>query len=298
MSVMLITGMHRSGTTHLGKLISASNPKHKSVHEPLNMKLGIRDVDIWYPSSTDLSFRGLNIESFVTSIIKLDVKPKYWPRLPSESFARTIGRRIFGGEFIRSLRKAKSSIDSSFIIKDPFCIKLVDEFSSHNVKCLLIYKNPLSNLVSIKRQNWAVNESEFSEDFLNHKNKYSDKLAKYFDEEEINSLCLWAYLHNELPQDPSIILIDHVDYCRGPVEIVKHLWSQGFIEDIDAAIQYVKSTMLVERTNRSDGLHDFVRNSSELSESWREQFTSAQIDCVEDLFFETLSGLESRKVKI
>ena len=46
--MIIISGMHRSGTTFLGKLLESSGNMH-TIHEPFNYKFGLEGVPCWYP---------------------------------------------------------------------------------------------------------------------------------------------------------------------------------------------------------------------------------------------------------
>ena len=47
-SIQIISGIHRSGTTFVRKLININND-FSSIHEPLNNDVGVKNNDFWYP---------------------------------------------------------------------------------------------------------------------------------------------------------------------------------------------------------------------------------------------------------
>ena len=46
----LVTGMHRSGTTLIGRMVELASSDISVLHEPFNYELGIQGVPSWYPN--------------------------------------------------------------------------------------------------------------------------------------------------------------------------------------------------------------------------------------------------------
>lgn len=154
---IIISGIPRSGTTPLGKVLS-SIEGFSMIYEPFNVNQGINDIDFNYP------YPGKNIsvkefQSIFNNLIKFksSFKKGY---LKHDNFIKRIFKTFFGNESSLSYLKAKkSSSIKQLIIKDPFLLFSSEELCL-NHKVIICYR-PLKPLAgSFKRMKWKFNEFE------------------------------------------------------------------------------------------------------------------------------------------
>ena len=117
---IIISGIPRSGTTPLGRVLS-SIKGFSMIYEPFNVNQGIVDVQFNYP------YPGKNIsvqefQSIFNSLVqfKSSFKKGF---LKHDSFIKRIFKTFFGNESSLSYFKSKKSSSlKQLIIKDPFLL--------------------------------------------------------------------------------------------------------------------------------------------------------------------------------
>jgi len=71
---ILITGIHRSGSTFVGKIVSQANDIYY-IQEPFNKYGGVKGVDVWFKYLSE-DYSDLKYDQIIKNIINLD-KIKY-----------------------------------------------------------------------------------------------------------------------------------------------------------------------------------------------------------------------------
>lgn len=280
---VLITGVHRSGTTHLGKILEATLDC-SVIHEPFNACLGDSRVNYWYCNES--------VNDFLVSS-KFRFKPRLIKRAPNESYIRTLGRSILGGEFEKSLKSFEKK--PFVLIKDPFMFRQLNS-NLWDYKFLVV-KHPLSNLFSVKSQNWSISKNEFSKDIFSSKKyfSFSDKLSPFFDGNEIDFLWLWFFLHHEVMSElNNTIIIWHSDFCENPFSLFE---APVFVDNRaskDNFEKIIRETMFDKTIVRNDKLHQMKRNSVILSMQWVDSFSEKQIEVVNEIFGEIIEFYKLR----
>jgi hypothetical protein len=272
--VIIVTGMHRSGTTHFGDLLSKAIGSI-AIHEPTNFRLGDKRVSCWYPDKADFS----DLSDYVSALVSPALlKKRLVKKANGDTILRTFGRSLIGGAFEKSLKKYARGSFSNFVIKDPFLLRLAPKISS---KSFLLIKHPLANLKSVRTQSWSVDLSQYSSS-ININNEILHQLKTVFSENEALFLCLWLELHQELISNvnDNINIVWHDDFCNNPFELVDFLDSLSLLKCRREAEDFINSTMMVGKTSRSNELHDFKRDSKNISQSWKKSFDQQQVDIV------------------
>ncbi|MBB3229754.1 sulfotransferase domain-containing protein [Halomonas stenophila] len=293
---ILVSGMHRSGTTHLGNLLHVANPALGLLHEPANKFLGVKEINHWYPEVNEINMPSC----FIEKLFSLKFNRRKWPKNGNESFFRTLGRTLGGGEFVKSVRASKKMAGNGLIIKDPFLMNFSPLMIEHDIQVVIIYKHPLSNLFSIERQQWDVQLRDFSEKYKYYHEELEGQLIKEFSLSQAKILTLWYYLHRNLMDkyNENIAIVSHSDFCNSPKKVVSLLHKKGFIKSHERALGYIDKTMLVERKERNNKLHDFVRSSQAVDEKWRRTYSEEQISVIDNVFGELIKELDNQKVSI
>lgn len=294
MNRIVVTGMHRSGTTHIGHLVEAAT-RFKVIHEPGNYSLGDRRVPCWFPSESELTS--------ISKSLPLDlctpnrIKPRYFKRIKGESAIRSIGRTFLGGTFEASVREAKIE-SAGILIKCPFLVRLGPMYSHSDIPVIVTVKHPLSNLSSIQHQGWRIRYRDFSSDIFGKEfKKFSRNTITLFSQEQVDFLWLWYFIHRELlDRNFDGHVIWHDAFCNNPYGLLSSELTNRFDLDLPELQTKIKETMFSTIGERGGNLHQMVRDSKKISSLWLKHFDVTQIEYIEKYFCEILSIFQKRSV--
>jgi len=229
LSPILVTGAHRSGTTWVGKMLSA-DALTAYVSEPLNVyhRPGVfrAKVSHWYQYICEEN-AGEYLPAFQEL---LDFDYHLWDEIRSlrslKDFLR-MGRdlRIFSNGLMNGQR---------LLIKDPFAVFSAPWFAEKlNCKVVVTIRHPAALANSLKRLNWTF---DFS-DLLQQPSLMRDYLEPYRDEmraiqtDDIigQSALLWKLIyrsvHTTCELHPDFIIVRHKDLARDPVNGFRGLYA-------------------------------------------------------------------------
>ena len=152
---IIVSGMPRTATTIVGKVISNKAP-YNVIYEPFNSSQGLNSIDINYliPGSNIMENdfdRILHNLSNLNGNFKLGINE-------NESLFKTLIKYTVGNESSISFKRAKYfNSKRGLIIKDPFLL-FASEYLSNNYK-IIICERPLLPLAgSFKRMSWTFHE--------------------------------------------------------------------------------------------------------------------------------------------
>lgn len=222
----LVTGFPRSGTTFMGRGLSAGRGVHY-VEEPFNSRwpspgTGFRAHSFWRPDpDSDEDLRRLH---------KLDTlfSPKpAWPEVKLGDWARpsfTL-RRLVKTILPSPLRMLKKSV----LVKDPLAVCSADILARrYGLKVIVMIREPLDVIASIARYGWRVRPDRFTRQsslrrFLEGGFcEAFDVLAEQDGDHSrvLASACSWHAVHRILaatiPDIQSVKLVRHSDVIRDP----------------------------------------------------------------------------------
>ena len=232
---IIISGIPRSGTTPLGKVLS-SIEGFSMIYEPFNVNQGINDINFNYP------YPGKNIsvkefQSIFNDLVqfKSSFKKGYSKH---DNFAKKFIKTIFGNESSISYLKAKKySINRQLLIKDPFLLFSTEELCL-NHKVIICYR-PLKPLAaSFKRMKWSFKEFE---DLVNFFPKNSIKSYRLQACDKISSYVIGAiqfyelfyhYINNISPNE-NLYYFSQQKFSKNPeIEVTKLLrWLELEVPD-------------------------------------------------------------------
>ena len=152
---IIVSGMPRTATTIVGKVISNKAP-YNVIYEPFNSSQGLNSIDINYliPGSNIMENdfdRILHNLSNLNGDFKLGINE-------NESLFKTLIKYTVGNESSISFKRAKYfNSKRGLIIKDPFLL-FASEYLSSSYK-IIICERPLLPLAgSFKRMSWTFHE--------------------------------------------------------------------------------------------------------------------------------------------
>lgn len=282
--MVIITGLHRSGTTFLGNIIEISK-KYNYIHEPFNFNHGVLDVPCWYPyvNPTKFSSEEEQLKTLLNDLYRLKLK-----------FKRTISKddtpiEKLGRYFIKSrehldyLKYKLAFKKKEVLFKDPF-LSICGSYLAHkydDVKIVYIVRHPVAIYESLKRMQWHF-------DFANLRNQKSlvrDYLTEpNFETFESTDLIysvssLWniinkiIYDHANFLGSSKSLIIKHEDLSIDPLTEIEKIFTFLNISISDNVQAYIKRNMYGETVSPdSKVLFEFKRNSKELAYSWKKNF--------------------------
>jgi hypothetical protein len=269
--VILISGMHRSGTTFAGRILSKA-PKVTPLHEPFNAKFGLEGVKSIYQLEG-----GKEFDSNFEKVRDLDFRVSQ--KADGDDFVKGMVRYFIGGR--TSIDRYKARLDTrlygggrKLLIKDPFLMAMAGYLSEkYSVKSLITVRHPVAVWNSIKRMGWKLDFGRIQGALFFEKfSRYSQQELKGMGEVEkfsvlYDMLYRSAFLDSKLSN--SVKLVKHEDICFDPQlkfeELALFLGvrvTSGMREEVDVLTRGEAAEITNEK------LHNFTRDSKALSWSW------------------------------
>jgi hypothetical protein len=286
---LLLTGIHRSGTTWIGRVLSKIQ-ELTVLHEPFNKDYGLQGLPQWYPF-IDSSVPGQ--EGYMKNIIAdyFSGKGQYTRQYDAGISLRSVARRIFGSTAERNYRSACRARKQKVLLKDPFCLfmapYLIEEYG---VPTVVVVRHPAAHLASMKRMNWTQDLQRIFEHRLLREEYANDfpwtELRNETSEAKTNSY-FWLAAHRFImdagEKHPSKLRITrHEDMTLHPRAELKRLLNFWGIEDQGhKALTYaMESTRGSTVAPRSGKLHEFSRDGRRLVDYWRNTLSKDEISTV------------------
>ena len=289
---IIISGIPRSGTTPLGKVLS-SIEGFSMIYEPFNVNQGINDINFNYP------YPGKNIsvkefQSIFNDLIqfKSSFKKGY---LKHDNFAKKIIKTIFGNESSLSYLKAKKrSTNRQLLIKDPFLLFSSEELClNHKV---IICHRPLKPLAaSFKRMKWNFKEFEDLVNFFptnsikSYRLQACDKISSYV----IGAIQLYElfYLYiNNISPNKNLYFFSQQKFSKNPEEEVANLLRWLELEIPDKIILLSKSLNKGKNSQIHFPLkniqHDSDYNKKFSNEYYKSVLTKDEIELIDSFVAE------------
>jgi hypothetical protein len=267
--MILITGMHRSGTTFLSKIINHERHYH-SIHEPTNVDFGLVGIKKWY-------YYGPTLEKNIARIFGNMLVGQMKFKVPV----------LYSNNIIRRLFKSRGNIDylkfkyspkkKELLIKDPFLSLAADYFLEINKgnKVIFIVRHPVAIFESIKRMNWDFdfNQSDLNNIIVDYPQFKSAPISTVTERLSL----LWCIINtviintnNRYPN--TTLIIRHEDLSVKPIKVVKEIYSFLNMEYRENTERFIKSTMFDSTVNpKHKKQFDFKRNSFDLAYSWKKK---------------------------
>jgi hypothetical protein len=283
---ILVTGVHRSGTTWIGKMLAA-DPLTAYISEPLNVlhRPGVFCAKVlhWYQYICEE-----NESEYLSAFQQLlDFDYHLWDEIRSirslKDFLR-MGRdfRIFSNGLMHGQR---------VLIKDPFAVFSVPWFTKKlNCKVAITVRHPAAFANSLKRLNWPF---DFN-DLLNQSLLMRDYLEPYRDEMQFiksddvigQAALLWRMIyhsvHSTLEQNPDFIVIRHEDLSRDPVNGYRNLYTSLGLDFTPRVEKIILSSSSSENPIESSRktVHAVKLDSRSNIGNWKKRLTIEEINRV------------------
>lgn len=286
---ILVTGLHRGGTTWVGRMIAAHRDL-EYIHEPFNPEsetgriYGLRPRHWWLHVHRD------NEESYRAPVRRMvEMKPLLWSRMRE---ARSWGRRREIWRECRRMRRRRRN-GGRMLIKDPIALFsaewLVDRFTA---RVVVVVRHPAAWTDSFLRTDWPQPRGGIEDqpalrdgllrpfrDVLSGSAEPRDRLAR--------TCTTWnMFLHvirEYRRRHDEWLFVRHEDLSRNPLDGFQRLYGAlGLKFDADAR-DVVRRNSLAGDERASYARESIVRDSRRNLLRWRRNLPQASIDRIRDL---------------
>lgn len=279
----IICGLHRSGTTYIGKILKYA-PDTRVLQEPFNYKYGIEGVPSWYPyiSQSDPDPKVSKLIDILTRLEGRWSEPEGgegWRR----NIARLIGNRQQRRWRLLKVKRVMKNLPRNIIWKDPFCTFMVDYLTRENnfpVVCMI--KHPCAFYYSVKKQNW-----QFDVDHLLRQSALIQRFGsdvsgdvwQLASENNLLSLSLqWKLMARVVShsrhQNKKLLLVRHEDFCNAPEIWIEKICNHLNIPLTQKMLNYVSKTTRGSVVEGPPGVAElYERDSNSLQHIWKKNLS-------------------------
>ena len=288
---ILVSGMHRSGTTWVGKMLAAGR-QVAYISEPLNVwhRPGVLRVATprWYTYICDD-----NQDDYLPAFQEL-LQFNYHTNLELKAIesSKDIGRMCRDWYIFWNGRR----LSQIPLIKDPFAVFSVEWFGkSFGGSIIIVIRHPAAVASSLKKLGW---DFEFR-DLIDQPLLMRDILESYRNEIEreiespgdliSQSSLLWRMVYksvNEISlQFPEIIVVRHEDISADPSAAFEQIYRKldlEFTAEIQDEIIFASSGRNPKATSKKT-VHSVRIDSRATVKSWAKQLSHSEIDRIQEL---------------
>jgi hypothetical protein len=282
---ILVTGSHRSGSTWVGRMLSAA-PGVVYVHEPFS--LSARAAPCYPRFTTWFTYvTSENEAAYVERMARLAELRYPWR---AEWAERPTLRRLVGTSRRAWAYRVARRRGARALIKDPIALMsaewLADRFQAEIVALI---RHPCAFVASIKRMNWWFRfENLYSQPLL-----MRDLLGEYEEpmrrldatEHDLidNGALTWTVIHHVIrvfqERHPDWIYVRHEDLASDPIGQYEALYGRLGLEMSPAARATIEEHCYAAAPVEDRGqVHRLTRNSREDAWSWRRKLSPAEIE--------------------
>ena len=281
---ILVTGIHRSGTTWIGKMLTASG-QVAYISEPLNAhhRLGVMrsPTKYWY------TYVCKENENEFLSAFNETLNFDYHPWLEFKTLRSMKDMLRMGRDWANFLRGR--ILKRRPLLKDPFAFFSIPWFIERlNCQVVVSIRHPAAFASSLKRLNWPFT----FQDLLEQPLLMRDCLAAFrstmesTDDTDIieQSGLLWMMLYQTLgtytTKHPEIHIVRHEDLSRDPLSGFEKLFpllGLDFNDKAQNAVQQSSSPSNTSQVSRNN-VHTYQLNSQENLSNWQSRMTYAEIE--------------------
>lgn len=283
---ILVSGIHRSGTTWVGKVIESSGYINY-ITEPLNPQLRLNKIifnsnkfNLWFPA-----IEHLNQSNYLKGYNDLfNYKWLSFTNISLSGLLYLIKMRI-------SFSKKKT-----FLLKDPIALFSSEWiYKKFNSKNIILIRRPEAFVSSLKKNNWSfdfnnlLKQPEFIEKHLSNYKDDITKMANLKDPDIITQgILLWnishSYILNLKNNNPNWYFVTHEELSLNPMDNFKKIFQYLDLDFNEKVQSFIKrSTSADNQTERNDKeIHQLNRNSKKNIFSWRNRLSEFEIKTIQN----------------
>ena len=283
LSPILVTGTHRSGTTWVGKILSA-DAMTAYISEPLNVlhRPGVfhAPVKYWYQYICEE-----NEQQYVSAFEELmEFDYNLWDEIRSLRSRRDLLRMgrdflIFYNGLMRGQR---------LLLKDPFAVFSAPWFAKR-LKChvVITVRHPAAFASSLKRLNWPFDFGDLLAQPLlmrDHLEPYREEMKSIRSDDVIGQAALlWKLIYRSVQVTrslhPDFAIVRHEDLSRDPIPGYRALYELlglEFTPRVEKTILNSSSSENPRELSRKK-VHDIKLDSRANVDNWKKRLTADEI---------------------
>ena len=287
---LVVTGMHRSGTTLTGRILACFQ-EVQVIHEPLNSEYGLNEVRHVYPCDLDAEQ-----ERFYGALLGrlLDGKADFVRHVTADRPLKAVARAAIGGrtglDVARFRLRRLLSPSLQPLLKDPFAALLSRSLIREGGRVLALMRHPAAIWLSIKRMEWQFRFAGFAYAGVFKDLGLSVSAEALDTRPEVEKFAwLWTAIYTYLEGlagHGQFLLVRHEDLCRQPAIEVQRMASFFGLRPRRRAREFIARNMFAE-TVAAPGkrLHLFERNAAALPAAWH-----GRLGAEEEMIIRTVCG--------
>jgi len=286
---ILVTGIHRSGTTWIGKML-ASSGQAAYISEPLNVyhRAGVMraPTKYWY-TYICADNEGEFLSSF-NETLDFDYHP--WLELKSLRSMKDVLR--MGRDWVNFLRGRIQKRRP--LLKDPFAIFSIPWFIEQlNCEVVVSIRHPAAVASSLKRLNWPFQFQDLREQPLLMRDclaEFRSAMESVNDTDIIEqSGLLWKMIYQTLrtytTKYPGIHIVRHEDLSLDPFSGYEELFASlglYYNDKAQKAVQQSSSTTNPSEVARNR-VHSYQLNSQANLNCWKKRMNAGEIERINEI---------------
>lgn len=289
--LIIVSGIHRSGTSWIGKTLSSS--KHNFyINEPFNPSNYINNSGTVQKFYWPLADKQKKIYKSINNIIdgKYPLKENI---IRSSSFRDYLKSIYF---YLNQKKNIFLLNKENYIIKDPFLLFLIEDIirffqDTHEVHINLTFRDPESFVASCKKKSWDFNFDNFL---------LQDSVFKKFEKKTINKMIelnsnqyslvdrltfLWGMVNEEIYRVSTyknVHICNHLEFSLKPHEKFERLFNKNNLVFGREVLKFVDYTTQIKKENNTHSMYSqsIVRNSSGISKYSKDILTKNESDYI------------------
>lgn len=286
---ILVTGVPRSGTTWLARLLACAPHTAMIGREPMNPRhrqyaLG-GTLDGW----TRLR-RPTPKQVFALRTAYLGLNPLVYGRYGRHQYSASLP-------------------STRVVVKDPFALLSLSVITSvTHTKPVLVYRHPGAVLASYRRMGWTADLSELLA-LLGHQASEPaggapGSTLSDLSEDGAAMCAFWCTLHRLALEDmdriPGALVVSHEDVSAGGVPAARQLFDLCGLPWTPATERRVAAMYDVHPRSKvsTHALHNFGRSPGEVTCGWRAELSAQEATAAERAAADVLSDLERRRATL
>lgn len=310
---ILVTGIHRSGSTFVGKMLSLNN-EVAYIQEPFNKAYGLEvmDTDFKYVTADTiepalkqaldnllyLRAARFKIPSLVRPHDYAKNRRALMGELRQKHDAKTIGKFlkqfIFRSKAQLGFHVAKYHPKvERLLLKDPMaCLSSRYLHQQYGMKVVVLVRHPLGFAGSLKRLEW-----DFDFDTLlqqpalmhDHLESYRPQMIKLNNDstsivEKAALLwnCIYSVLATYIAAHPAFIVVRHEDIARQPLQSFADLYNKLGLQFTSRVQQKIRAHTSSDNPAEAEDnkVHQLNRDSEKLIHKWKQILSADEINSI------------------
>ncbi len=288
---ILVTGLHRSGTTWVGRMLSLGG-EVAYVSEPLNVwhRPGVLDAKVthWY------TYVCKDNEQEYLAAFKhtLELDYHFWKEIKSLRSLKDVLRMFRDLAIFSFGRLARRRV----LLKDPFAIFSTQWFADRlNCDVVIVLRHPAAFVSSLKRLDWRFDFKDLlaqpllMRDWLEPFRKEMEEIVSNPEDLIGQGSLLWRFIcyatHKTKESHPNFHVVRHEDLSLQPIDGFEELYSQlelPYNSRVKARILRATSSDNPQEISL-DSIYATKLDSIANLENWKQRLTKGEIDRIRSL---------------